>query len=679
MELVHKLNLDDDDDSVGLEGSDLSDPNEPHPLTGPLTPWEETNRNFVINRLPRGLGGQREYIVKLGALEAQTAYNNLESYESEKTKYHEFTNGALALPNLLQLSEFGLTYGIPKASIMTLMNELYDPPRWGVRQSDEEIIEVPREYKVLLNGMGEPRLAVIPSVVREPLKARVITLGNPAAYYITKPFQVAMWTYLRRYPQFVLIGEPLNTSHLDWLAKKSESIPLRGKRFWVSGDFDAATDNLKLNVSEECLRAFISRSKSKFNDVYRATLASNVILNMTGQELHDAFDQQTGQLMGSVSSFPVLCAVNGVCFWRALERYLEAVLAFKELPALINGDDIVFQSDLELYELWKEEIASVGFILSVGKNYCHPKILMVNCAPYYDAGPEKFPRFRPIPYLNCGLLLGRAKLAQAEGALTSEGRPIADIHNKVCSESMNPARTSKRFQHYWKNELKTASVGGKFNFFIDVALGGLGLQDFSNKKSYFTPFQRSFGSFLRRKLLVAREGREITKQSLMIGLYAPVEELQQNLKVFKYKKYRTLLPWPETTPLPQGAKKFVNITDELKNLAFHVKSSAPQIRWRHPSHQVMKEYLSRPDRLNYRDSKLRHFGFTFIEWPRNSVIDGVLVDNWPKTVHSVQELLNSSVLNKTPRDFTAPLDYEEGNPDFRGYRKMPTEFYDPSF
>jgi len=59
--------------------------------------------------------------------------------------------------------------------------------------------------------------------------------------------------------------------------------------------------------------------------------------------------QTNGQLMGSVLSFPYLCAANLICFMRAVTRVCGLrnlpVPSVKDLPVLINGDDILFISD----------------------------------------------------------------------------------------------------------------------------------------------------------------------------------------------------------------------------------------------------------------------------------------------------------------------------------------------
>lgn len=96
--------------------------------------------------------------------------------------------------------------------------------------------------------------------------------------------------------------------------------------------------------------------------------------------------QITGQLMGSVLSFPILCAANFTCFVKAVTRRCHA-LGIKrprlaDLRCLINGDDILFVCDQELYFIWLEEIALVGFTLSPGKNLVSSTYFTINSTLY---------------------------------------------------------------------------------------------------------------------------------------------------------------------------------------------------------------------------------------------------------------------------------------------------------
>jgi len=168
--------------------------------------------------------------------------------------------------------------------------------------------------------------------------------------------------------------------------------------------------------------------------------------------------------MGSILSFPILCLANLVCYWAALEEYLGFRIKLNDLPVLINGDDILFKSNEKLYEIWQRIITSVGFKLSIGKNYIHKSILTVNSQCYhYRSGT-----FTLLPYLNTGMLLGIAKTGPRGEKLC-----ISDLFNKVtiCN---NPERTGNRFIHYNLKAINFESKNGLLNMFIPKIFGGLG-------------------------------------------------------------------------------------------------------------------------------------------------------------------------------------------------------------
>ena len=64
------------------------------------------------------------------------------------------------------------------------------------------------------------------------------------------------------------------------------------------------------------------------------------------------FVTQTGQLMGSPLSFPILCSINVASYRAALAEYVGRDVEMNELPVLVNGDDICFLANDEFYALW---------------------------------------------------------------------------------------------------------------------------------------------------------------------------------------------------------------------------------------------------------------------------------------------------------------------------------------
>jgi hypothetical protein len=219
----------------------------------------------------------------------------------------------------------------------------------------------------------------------------------------------------------------------------------------------------------------------------------------------DPVKQTTGQLMGSTLSFPILCAVNLVCYWKTLETFLGRKVAARQLPVIVNGDDILFRCNEEFYKLWLVNIREVGFELSIGKNYVSKSFLTVNSTGFLWNGSS----FREIGYLNTGLLTGQSKLSARAETATS---PIWSYYNQVIHGAVDPVRAHRRFLHYHKSNIAKFTNDGQYNLFLDPLYGGLGFEldpsvetAFKDDEDHtrgplvrFTPFQRAFGNFLRR-------------------------------------------------------------------------------------------------------------------------------------------------------------------------------------
>jgi len=236
----------------------------------------------------------------------------------------------------------------------------------------------------------------------------------------------------------------------------------------------------------------------------------------------DPIWQVNGQLMGSTLSFPILCVVNIVCYWRALNRYrreigLPPVKNPRDLPVLVNGDDILFRTDPTLYSLWREEIKISNLKLSVGKNYVHPTYLTINSlffkhTRYTSPDGLRRNRFDEIPYFNVGLLTGQTKLT---GRQVVRDQPIWDHYDQVLRGANDSLRAHQRFVHYHKREVETYTLKGNLNLFLPRSRGGLGFslptgmelldsEEEGSPMPYITSFQRKFATFLKdreKKLL----------------------------------------------------------------------------------------------------------------------------------------------------------------------------------
>lgn len=291
-------------------------------------------------------------------------------------------------------------------------------------------------------------LEAAPACILEPLKVRMITKPSVGLHVPLHKIQKSCWRYLHDYnvdgfEPFSLIGEPLTRAHL-WKLVMS----LKPGEKMVSGDYSAATDNLKGEVSKTIIRSWVDkiglRDPFLYENILRSMtqmriLQENIILPNYEEFPHlkdfcyelQNYDQVNGQLMGNVISFVVLCAANFICLWESYERFCSRKVSLRafvhDMPAYINGDDILFKSPSdEFYAVWKQTTSEFGFDLSIGKNFCNDKFVQINSELYrIDTQDtleitEDFDGFsfkeRPyvknlvkIPYVNFGKITGRAK------------------------------------------------------------------------------------------------------------------------------------------------------------------------------------------------------------------------------------------------------------------------------
>jgi hypothetical protein len=297
----------------------------------------------------------------------------------------------------------------------------------------------------------------IPACILEPMKVRVITKPRALQYAPLQVLQNRLWRKLAEHPSkiFLYTGETVTD---DSIREFALSCQWRSGSRFVSGDYSAATDNLKGSVSSTLAELLFGGLKKQHPELY-----NRIQKSLTGGEIRydgvmppaadwvcetdrlyteathkrgDAFRcawrrqlpdnirQRNGQLMGNVLSFPLLCLANLCCYWMAVERYQMRDVNFDELPPVrINGDDILFLTpDESFYDIWKREAADFGFELSQGKNLVSERVLQINSALYRTcirnaddpaaigtADACYLADVRNVPFVNLGLITNRKK------------------------------------------------------------------------------------------------------------------------------------------------------------------------------------------------------------------------------------------------------------------------------
>jgi len=199
-----------------------------------------------------------------------------------------------------------------------------------------------------------PRLPkVMAHAIPEPLKVRMITKGEEDIW-ILKPVQKAMWKSLQSFPCFQLTGCP--DIPFDFMKT------WRWKPYLLSGDYEAATDNLNMDIMQVAIDELAKVLPDSLSDWLRWEGGAHEVHYPPSSGLQPIL-QTRGQLMGSLLSFPVLCVANATTIGMVKRQNLS------DLQALINGDDILFQENLREIRKWKQIASSMGLSPSIGKNY----------------------------------------------------------------------------------------------------------------------------------------------------------------------------------------------------------------------------------------------------------------------------------------------------------------------
>jgi hypothetical protein len=294
-----------------------------------------------------------------------------------------------------------------------------DEPEYQLRLSTAAADELVFRQQCLVDAALREPAWCYPQALPESAKVRVVTAGPVLLYAALRPLQRFLHSTVASDPRFA-IAAPLTQ---DGLFETLGPLPTREHQ-WLSGDYSAATDNLACELSfwiaDEIARV------TEMPDAYRELL----IRSLTGHYYTDAEDldapktcwatdmkpflpQARGQLMGSVTSFPILCIANFALIWESVFP----TLPFKKLRIVVNGDDCLFPCTEAQRQSWREYAGSVGLTPSVGKTYFSRDWFVINSEMYTSAVREDsrgLLSFPYVPFVNMGLVTGLKRSGDRE-------------------------------------------------------------------------------------------------------------------------------------------------------------------------------------------------------------------------------------------------------------------------
>jgi len=342
-----------------------------------------------------------------------------------------------------------------------------------------------RRFALLMARIREKAMVEEPLVkavgLPEALKVRTISKGPPLTYTALRPVWKFIHRILRRHKTFQLIGKP--DDRLVMLEILGRVI--NDDEIYLSGDYSAATDNLHSWASEAVADAISDEIglPPDLKELFKRALTGHIFVTPEGKK-----EQKSGQLMGSIVSFPVLCIINAaMCRW-SMELAENKVKKLRDCALAINGDDVVLRSKEKVYPLWSRITGFVGLKESIGKTFQSRKFFNINSKTYYridtpDVVVVDDPRrgriersipFREAAYVNMGTLMGYNR--SGEFKISDQDDPRATMSAKANTLlRFCPTFLLERVYRLFLKRNKRILDSTGLPWFIPEWLGGLGL------------------------------------------------------------------------------------------------------------------------------------------------------------------------------------------------------------
>ena len=480
----------------------------------------------------RSDGGQKSYLRKTSGRE--TAWGD--------------ETAVLGIPELLRMEEIRDTQGMDNTSGQTISIYGHLPDRDLLRR-------LIQEQDPLGEHVPLPVLHAEIAVVLEPLKVRTVSKGPAVEYDGAKPWQKAIHTVMKGMPQYRLIGRPARATDLmdvrdaTVIFCRTHDLPMDEFQ-WLSVDYSSATDGISKSASSAAMRGnlkFLSGTNPGYCRVLESTLAPHMIHYPLLKGKMREFDvdqlealerdgivsyseekgrvkiqiretmQTNGQLMGSPTSFPVLCQINFVSVYTTWHLYLSErgwseeeireVDLFKwcRRMCLINGDDLVYLGTPDHWRIHQKVGRRIGLEFSPGKAYSHKSYANINSTSY------EFPLLgtpRVDHYLNAGLFymnhvsMSRVGAARSDNVEEAPATAVINTLLRGCRPEMK-IPILKRYLTLNRERINGETRGR--NLFLPTSVGGMGVDAPIGWRVVVNKVQREIAS-----TVITRMGRIIT-------------------------------------------------------------------------------------------------------------------------------------------------------------------------
>jgi len=208
-------------------------------------------------------------------------------------------------------------------------------------------------------------------------KPRVVTMYSSENTRVLAPLHYSLHSHISRMG-WLLVGPPTDRD----VAK------LNGADF-LSFDYSSATDNIKVRYVQAAVEVLKNKAKRLTEE---ECAALDILCNL---KLEGGY-AQTGQPMGSVMSFPLLCLINKTTVDLSMDRLLGSrSITFPEWSShkcLINGDDLLLREPrpgIGMRDIMTEEGSHIGLVVNLEKSMSDPSIGEINSTLFENGTRRK--------------------------------------------------------------------------------------------------------------------------------------------------------------------------------------------------------------------------------------------------------------------------------------------------
>jgi len=379
-----------------------------------------------------------------------------------------------------------------------------------------------REFMIKIKGKARFEVPTVELVaLSEALKVRVISKGPPEMYTTLRPIQKKMWSKMKLNRVFRLTGTPVTEDEVAAALGNK----LGEDENFLNGDYADATNQLAPWASRyaalEVIRC-LNLDEVEAELLLKSLTGHMIVEPVEGKDFRSKHAKEAsmkpqlhGQLMGSVTSFPILCMVNAAMCRYAYElsHGNRRLVSLDTIPLLINGDDVTMKIKITGNEVWRRFTRMVGLTESVGKTYFSRRYVNINSRNFmYHADAvestrykrldairdymnkekvglsvdvteiknEIYTHYKLLPFVHMGLMTGMKRSEGGEDEHVGVADAIGDGYSTIGSRArelvdLAPVDLYDRVLHEFVQYHWDILTAIKVPWFMPEELGGLGI------------------------------------------------------------------------------------------------------------------------------------------------------------------------------------------------------------